>query len=633
MKSWGIQTRMTLLALGPAILIACLLVIYFTFSRIGDAEQALRDLGRATAHHLASSAEYAVVSGNKNILQNLVDGTLQQGQARFVLVVDTQGNHLAQSGSMPTELATDVRMPPRANELDYVFVLPVQLGKVDLQDPFAPEETGAQADRPLGWAVVAMSHTPLTENKKRMLAAGMGIALGGLVLTLLLALSLGRGFSRPLRKLSQVVEELGRGNLAARVAANSGGEMLLLQKGFNRMAQTLQANQTDLQRRIQEATVDLEAKKNEAEQANRDKSNFLAAVSHDLRQPMHAIGLFSATLKHRVSTPEQAELVQRIEDSVNALQIMFDELLNISRLDSGTLEPRLESCDLAAILKQAGQTFQPIAEQRNLRLRVRACPARVSCDAMLLGRIINNLTANAIRYTEQGGVLIGCRRRQSGWVIQVWDTGIGIAAEHLPHIFEEYYQIGNTARNRTQGIGLGLAIVQRIARLLGYPLDVRSRPGRGTVFSITVPISLDVPSERRTGSERSPGQFKGERVLVIDDDQAALDSIVALLESWGLNPIPAESGAEALTRLQNTAAPNLIICDYRLPKASGVSVIAALRAQLSVEVPAMLISGDSATESVVNMRTSGLPVLYKPVRPAKLRALISSLLENGKGIF
>ncbi|OFZ69547.1 MAG: hypothetical protein A2Z01_06970 [Betaproteobacteria bacterium RBG_16_58_11] len=628
MKNWGIQARMTLLALGPATLIACLLAIYFTFSRIGDAEQALRDLGMATAQHLATSAEYGVVSGNKVILQNIVNGTLKKGQARFALVVDAQGNQLAQSGSTPQELEAGLRIqPPRANERDYVFVVPVQLGKVELQDPFALEDTNAQADRPLGWAVVAMSHASLVENKKRMLLAGLGIALGGLVITILIAFSLGRGFSRPVRKLSQVVEELGRGNLSARVAPNSGGELLLLQKGFNRMAETLQANQTDLQRRIQEATVDLEAKKDEAEQANRDKSNFLAAVSHDLRQPMHAIGLFSATLKQRVSTNEQAELVQRIEDSVNALQIMFDELLNISRLDSGTLEPRLEACDLAAILKQAGQTFQPLAEQKNLRLRVRACPARVTCDAMLLSRIINNLTANAIRYTGHGGVLIGCRRRQGCWVIQVWDTGIGIAEEHLPHIFEEYYQIGNAARNRAQGIGLGLAIVQRIARLLGYPLEVRSRPGRGTVFSITLPAASDASFERRTSVERVPGQFNGERVLVIDDDFAALESTVALLASWGLTPISAESGEQALDCLQNETAPSLIVCDYRLPHSSGIDVVRMLREHLEMQIPAMLISGDTGAEAVAAMQASGLPVLYKPVRPAKLRALITSLLR------
>ena len=628
MKRWGIQARMTLLALGPATLIACLLAVYFTFSRIGDAEVALHDLGVATAQHLASSAEYGVVSGNKAILQNLADGTLKQGQTRFALVVDAQGNHLAQSGSMPQELVSHLRLPPRTNARDYVFVLPVQLGKVDLSDPFALEDVSAiQADRPVGWAVVAMSHASLAENKKRMLIAGLGIALGGLVISILLAFSLGRGFSRPVRKLSQVVEELGRGNLSARVSPSSGGELLLLQKGFNRMAETLQTNQSDLQRRILEATVDLEAKKDEAEQANRDKSNFLAAVSHDLRQPMHAIGLFSATLKQRVTTTEQAGLVQRIEDSVNALQIMFDELVNISRLDSGTLVPRLETCDLAAMLKQVGQTFQPVAEQKNLFLRVRVCPARVTTDAMLLSRIINNLTANAIRYTEQGGVLISCRRRQGSWVIQVWDSGIGIADDDLPRIYEEYFQVGNQERNRAQGIGLGLAIVQRIARLLGYPLEVRSRPGRGTVFSLTLPATTDVPHERRSGAERAPGQFNGEQVLVIDDDYAALESTVALLASWGLTPLSAASGEQALSQVQTTGAPKLIVCDYRLPQSNGIDVVRTLRENLESSVPAMLISGDTGAEAVAAMQASGLRVMYKPVRPAKLRALITSLLR------
>ena len=628
MKHWGIQARMTLLALGPATLIACLLAIYFTFSRIGDAELAVHDLGLATVQHLASSAEYGVVSGNKMILQNLVSGAVKQGQARFALVVDAQGNHLAQSGAMPAELVLHLRQSPRSNAADYIFVLPVQLSQVDIADPFAVEDPNTtQADRPLGWAVVAMSRTSLAENKKRMLLAGLGIALGGLTIAALLAASLGRGFSRPVRKLSQVVEEVGRGNLSARVVPSSGGELLLLQKGYNRMAETLQTNQSDLQRRILEATVDLEAKKDEAEQANRDKSNFLAAVSHDLRQPMHAIGLFSATLKQRVTTDEQAGLVQRIEDSVNALQIMFDELLNISRLDSGTLQPRLETCDLAAMLKQVGQTFQPVAEQKNLFLRVRACPARVTTDAMLLSRVLNNLTANAIRYTERGGVLISCRRRQGSWVIQVWDSGIGIAEKDLQRIYEEYYQVGNEERNRAQGIGLGLAIVERIARLLGYPLEVRSRPGSGTVFSVTLPIATDAPYERRSGAERAPGQFNGENVLVIDDDYAALESTAALLASWGLIPFSAASGEQALSQVQTMGAPKLIVCDYRLPQSNGIDVVRTLREYLDSPVPAMLISGDTGAEAVAAMQASGLRVMYKPVRPAKLRALITSLLR------
>ena len=637
MKSWGIQARMTLLALGPATLLACLLAIYFTSSRIGDAEQGLRELGATTAQHVAASAEYGVVSGNSTILQNLVKSSAKERHIRFVLIVDNQMQRLAQAGTIPPDMAQKLHTKaPDVAGLDDVFMAPIQLSKVDLPDAFMLDDATApaanQADKPLGWAVVAMSPQPLIQSRQKMLVAGLGIVLAGLALTTLLALFLGRGVSHPVRQLSQVVAALGRGDLGARVAPESEGELLLLQTGFNRMADALQANQSELQQRIQEATADLALKKNEAETANREKSSFLAAVSHDLRQPMHAIGLFAATLKQRVSVPEQTELVQRIEDSVNALQGMFDALLDISRLDAGMLEAHQEPCDLGALLKRVGREFQPVAEQKDLNLRIHACPAWVNSDAMLLGRIIGNLTANAIRYTQNGGVLVACRRRRGQWLVQIWDTGVGIAPEHLPHIFDEYYQVGNAERNRAQGMGLGLAIVLRIARLLGYTIEVRSRLGQGSVFSIALPVCQPKVDNRRCNVERSIGQFNGERVLVVDDDQAALESMQGLLASWGLVVQPAANFEQAMACIAEHV-PELIVCDYRLPQTTGVHVVEAIRAQLGQAILAVLVSGDTAPEAVALMEASGLPILFKPVRPAKFRALISRLLARDNAGF
>ena len=636
MKFWGIQSRLTLLALAPATLIASLLVIYFTYSRIGDAEQSLRELGTSTVQQVASSAEYGVVSGNVSVLQNLVKGVVNAGHTQFAVVVDAQMNPLAQAGIAPFGWESKLRVQPSAfNRQNYIFVAPIQLGKVELKDMLTMDEPAtleSSLGKPLGWAVVVMSPARLLQSKKQMLLTGLSIALAGLTGTLLLAMRLGRSVSRPVRKLSQVVEELAQGNLDARVEETSGGEILLLQKGFNSMANSLQAHQAELEQRIRAATIDLEAKKEEAEQSNRAKSHFLASVSHDLRQPMHAIGLFAASLKQRVTTPEQSNLVQRIDDAVTALQSMFDGLLNISRLDSGMLEPNLEVCDLASLLKRVGQEFQPLAEQKGLNLRIHVCPAWVSSDTMLLGRILSNLVANAIRYTEQGGVLLACRLRQGRWVVQVWDTGVGMTSEHLPKIFEEYYQVGNAERNSARGVGLGLAIVAGIARLLDYKIEVFSRVGQGSVFNIILPHALTAQTTCRHHSEdRQPGQFNKERVLVIEDDQAARESLQGLLSSWGFDVCAAANYEQARSSIEQEAeAPALIVCDYRLPQTSGVDAIAAIRAQLGVEVLAILVSGDTAPESVAIMQTSGLPILYKPVRPAKLRALITSLLEGGK---
>jgi CheY-like chemotaxis protein len=396
------------------------------------------------------------------------------------------------------------------------------------------------------------------------------------------------------------------------------------------MANSLQDRLAELELRIRAVSSELAVKKEEAEQSNRAKSNFIASISHDFRQPMHAIGLFAATLKHRVTTPEQHELAQRIEESVAALQSLFDGLLNISRMDSGMLEPNLEPCDLAALLKRVGQEFQPLAEQKGLNLRIHVRPAWVNSDSILLGRLLNNLVANAIRYTERGGVLLACRRRQGQWVVQIWDTGVGIAAEHLPKIFEAYYQVGNAERNSAQGVGLGLAIVSGIAHLLNYKIEVYSRLGRGSVFNLILPLAESPPIKRRSGTDRQLGQLNHERVLIIEDDQAAREALQGLLSSWGLDVLTAADYDQASRRIeQDQKAPALLICDYRLPQKSGVDTIAALRERLGVDVPAILISGDTMPESMAIMQASGLPILYKPVRPAKLRALITSLLARG----
>ena len=633
MKFCGIQTRMTLLALGPTTLMAILLVIYFTFIRLDDAEQHLRELGVVTAKHMAASAEFGVVTGNQPLLQSLINGTIQDGHAQFALIMDAQMNRLAQAGSKPVnwELDHQLQAVPFSQQ-DYVFVMPIHLTEVHLHDKLNVSEVATSIthpEQPLGWAVVSMSRAPLKESKQQMLLASLSFVLAGLGLTIMLAMRIGRSVSRPIRKLSQVVEELAQGNLGARVEPSAGGELLLLQKGFNSMANSLETHQSELEQKIRAATTDLEAKKSEAEQSNRAKSNFLASASHDLRQPMHAIGLFSSTLKQRVTTPEQHELVQRIEDAVTALQSMFDGLLHISRLDSGMLEPNLEACDLAAMLMRVGQEFQPQAAQKGLYLRIHVSQAWVNSDSMLLGRMLNNLVANAIRYTEQGGVLLACRRRQDQWVVQIWDTGIGMEAEHLTKIFDEYYQVGNAERNSAQGMGLGLAIVSGIACILACKIEVFSRLGRGSLFNIILPQAQTPPINRRSSAGRQFGQFNFERVLIIEDDQAARESLQGLLTSWGLDVRSACSYVQASECLdQDAVIPALIICDYRLPKTSGVETVAALRARLGVKVRSILISGDTAPESVERMQASGLPILYKPVRPAKLRALITSYLDT-----
>lgn len=630
MKNWGIRSRVTMLAVGPAVLLACVLAIYFTFSRITDAEDALYKLGESTAHHLASSAEYGVVTGNRNLLQGLVDAAIRNGPTQYALISDGSKLPLAAAGT--TKSASRSAAWPgnaMAARSDYVFSAPILLRKMEMRDTFAidgggQEETG----KPIGWATVIMSRTLLDEDRNRMLATAFFIVAAGILATALLAAKLGASVSDPVRELSNSVGKMARGQLDVRVVPSAGGELGVLQSGFNRMSEALHAHQEELKQRITEATAGLEEKKEEAERANHAKSSFLAAVSHDLRQPMHAVGLFAAALRERVDTPEQQELVQRIEDSVSALQIMFDSLLNFSRLDAGAVEASMQACDLKAILNRVWKDHQPVAAQKHLNFRVRMRPAWGVSDPLLLARLVGNLVANAVRYTEQGGIVVGCRRRGQHWVIEVWDSGIGIPAEHLPHVFEAYYQVGNEERNRSRGVGLGLAIVHKIAEVLGHEVSVRSWKGKGSVFSVSIAATEAQHVERRLGGQRDVGLFSGERVLVIDDDADARDALSRLLEGWGMHPVAADGAENALEQLgSGEVLPCLIVCDYRLPGTTGIDLIRELRAKAGKELPALIMTGDTSATSMAALQASALSVLHKPVRPAKLRALIAALLS------
>jgi signal transduction histidine kinase len=632
----GIRARVAILAVAPATLLACALAYYFTSSRIADAEEALRRLGQTTAQHLAASAEYGVVTGNRRLLEALAGGAVNDTQIDYVSITDSQLWPLAVAGTLPNAASATHDSAAAANltARNYVFRAPILPVGASIDDPFDAERNQAagSATRPLGWVTVAMSHSSLDQSRSRMLLTGLAIVLAGLALTAGFAVWWGGSISRPIRALSGAVAALEHGHLGARVEAASGGELLRLQSGFNRMAESLQTHQAELQKRIREATADLEEKRKEAEQANQAKSSFLAAVSHDLRQPMHAVGLFAAALRARVTTEDQIELVQRIEDSVSALQVMFDSLLNISRLDAGVIEPSMEPCDLRQILSRVQHDYQPMATEKGLYLRWRARDAWGMSDPVLLGRLIGNLVANAVRYTERGGILVACRRRGDAWLIQVWDSGIGIPREHLPHVFEEYYQVGNRERNRARGVGLGLAIVQKIARALGHGIQVRSRPGKGSVFGVLVPASSERAIERRAAPQREIGRFAGEMVMVVDDDADVRESLARLLAGWGLSPFTADGAEAALARLGDPAGPpKLVICDYRLPNMSGIELLQALRKESGLPIPTLIVTGDTAADSIAALEDSGVPVLHKPVRPAKLRALISALLAPAPG--
>lgn len=377
----------------------------------------------------------------------------------------------------------------------------------------------------------------------------------------------------------------------------------------------------------------LRREKAAAERANAEKSHFLAAASHDLRQPVHALSLFVAAMRPRTMDDEARGLLDHIDDSVRAMSGLFGGLLDISRLDAGVVEVNKEPVAVQPLLERVCRDHEVQAKAKDLQLVLHKCSVTVITDAMLLERVLRNIIANAIAYTDRGRVVVGCRRG-SNLSIQVWDTGRGIPAHEQERIFQEFYQLGNPERDRTKGVGLGLAIVRRLTQLLGHALTVQSRLGRGSVFAILAPYAdAAAAATAPTGEFMSPFlAHGGGLILVIDDEVAIQVAMKSLLESWGYETITAGSCEEMLERIAtHRAVPQLIISDYRLrDNRSGIAAIEQLRSEYNDEIPGMLITGDTAADRLKDAQESGLLLLHKPVPNARLRASIAHLIKAGE---
>jgi signal transduction histidine kinase/ActR/RegA family two-component response regulator len=380
------------------------------------------------------------------------------------------------------------------------------------------------------------------------------------------------------------------------------------------------------QLRIESELAD--AARREAEAANMAKSRFLAAASHDLRQPIHSQGLFLNVLSGTSLNEQQQELVDNIRRSSEASREMLSTLLDFSRIEAGVIRPRSQDFRLQPLLNKLEVELGPLADAKGLLYRSRESALAVHSDPALLELILRNLISNAIRYTDKGGLLVAARRRGGEAVIEVWDTGVGIAEEQQREVFREFLQLGNPERDSRKGLGLGLAIVDGLAGTLGHRLSLASAPGRGSVFRLAVPQAdgvvldeLEVSSERRSESLRG-------RVLVIDDEESVRSGMLHLLRDWGCECRAAEGIAEALAIVQQWP-PQLIISDYRLREQhTGSEAIARVRESLGTEIPALLITGDTAPERIREAEASGVPLLHKPVSPAHLYHLLVTALDG-----
>lgn len=364
----------------------------------------------------------------------------------------------------------------------------------------------------------------------------------------------------------------------------------------------------------------------QAEQANADKSKFLAAASHDLRQPVHAQGLFLEALSRSGLSAEQAQVLASARRASDASGDMLNTLLDFSRVEAGVIQPFPAPFDLQRLLYKIENDLAPIAVAKGLAYRTRPTSAIIQSDALLVEMVLRNLVSNAIRYTEKGGVLIGCRLRQGRVVVEVWDTGIGIAPENQSEIFQEFHQLGNPERDRRKGLGLGLAIADGLAKTMCHVLSLQSTPGCGSVFRLALPISLRSVG-RPTAPRAEDTLLVGLRVLVIDDDALVLMAMAHLARSWGCTVQTADSTEQAIIHAK-LSPPDVVLSDYHLRgQQTGLEAIATLRILLGRDLPALIVTGDTSPDRLKETTESDISLLHKPLAPAQLRRALVSLLD------
>lgn len=381
---------------------------------------------------------------------------------------------------------------------------------------------------------------------------------------------------------------------------------------------------------LHDARLDLSA----AREKLAKQSRFITEVCHDLRQPVHAIGLFIGALRDRELDPESHRLVERLARATLGLDELFHRLLDIGRLDAGAVTPRISAFPIAPLLQTLSDRFSATARERSLEWRLRITHETwVRSDPVLLAELLMNVLSNATRYTKTGGILLAVRRRSGRAVVEVWDTGPGIAAHELDHVFDEFVRLQSRESSRHRaGLGLGLAIVRRLASVLDCQVRVRSRPGRGSVFSISVPMTDPPETQLRQPLPPPVDALRGALMLVVDDDADSLAAMHAVLQGWGCFVLLARSIAEAVREVdQSPRFPDAIVTDHRLAEGStSRSVVAAVAAGLPQPIPVIVVSADNEDELRREVEEAGWTFIAKPVEAAQLRSVLEARIVGSR---
>jgi signal transduction histidine kinase len=627
----NLQRDLFRLGVVPCAAVALALTGWFTHHRLQTLEAAFDAEGQAVARQVAAMSDLSLYAGDVPALQNVANAALRGGQVMRVEISNSAGVYVT-AGPKTSPLA-QLRM----------FTSPVTLREASRASAFAPAGSTAAGDTPIGLVQTFRDTTAYARERSRSLVAGIGIALVALLAAWASVRHMARTVARPLRRVSRTVAALEAGHFEARCGVGEGGaapapaaagahELAVLARDIDRLAERLQHNRQVSEERVREATAVALQRMAEAEQAALSRARFLAAASHDLRQPLHAMGLFIDGLLPGASAAQRPAML-RLQESTEFMGVLLDDLLEISRLDAQVLTPAITRVSLAALFDQLDAQHAATATESRVRLRWSDRGLAVRSDAALLQRIVGNLVSNALRHAPPGGtVLVAARRGRAddgghGVRIEVRDNGVGIAPIHQGRIFEEFYQVANTERDRRRGFGLGLAICARIATLLGTRITVRSALQAGSTFALTLPAvqaaEASTPEEEPAPVPVAP--LAGLNCMVVDDDPAILDGSRALLEQWGCRVECIATGAEAIARLgTGDLRFDAVLCDLQLAgDGDGMDVIAAAK-RLQPDALAVLVSGATGPEVLQRLRRGGVMLLTKPVAPAKLRALLST---------
>lgn len=409
---------------------------------------------------------------------------------------------------------------------------------------------------------------------------------------------------------------------SAVAAMLSVGLALFFSRRLRRLVQT---EESVRRRELEDAYLLANEASDAAAAANAEKSRFLAAVSHDLRQPIQAMQNLAHLLTQRIASPDEKNLARQLQSSIGANAALLNALLDISKLDAGAIKPQIQAVDLDALLAAIVNEYRPVAEDKGLRIAHVPSHYYVASDPVLLGSILRNLLSNAVRYTANGRILVGGRRQGERLRIEVWDTGIGIPEDSQRDIFREFRQLGNAERDREKGHGLGLAIVERLGRLLDHDVGLRSTLGRGTVIWVVAPLTAKPQPVSLQAVTMAPSRAAGKGILFIEDDAVQAHTAAMMMEDWGFRVEIAASAAQAESRVADFV-PDLIISDYRLRGGvDGLAVIARLRDLLAADLPAILLTGETSVggEAV----QAGVRILHKPYVPDQLEAAIHAALQ------